>query len=361
MGFDFPNAPAVGAIYQPVPGLSYHWDGTAWREVTASTATAQTRNRLINGAMQISQENGDTSSGVNNYRMADSWMLIRGGTGTFIGQRVQVTTPYGSVNRCRISVTVADAAIAGGDCLYFAQPLEGINTADFQWGTAQAKQVVLRFGFKGPAGTYCVNIENAAYAASYVANFTVTAGEANTDVIRTCVIPPCTFGVWPTGAVRSMWLDIMLMCGPTYQAPAVGWSAGDYLASTTISNGAGTVGNTFELYDVGLYLDPNNTGVAPPWEMPSYADDERACLRYYWKAGTNWGYRGALAGSTALTRVYQWTFSVPMRVAPTGAFTGGAASITVLATAVDQILVQSTEANSTNVVSITAGTLNARL
>jgi hypothetical protein len=42
-----------------------------------------------------------------------------------------------------------------------------------------------------------------------------------------------------------------------------------------------TVGNTFELFDVGLYLDPNATGVPPPWQMPDEAEELAACQRYW--------------------------------------------------------------------------------
>ena len=44
-----------------------------------------------------------------------------------------------------------------------------------------------------------------------------------------------------------------------------------------------TTGNVFELFDVGLYLDPHNTGIAPPWQMPDEAEELRACQRYYCK------------------------------------------------------------------------------
>ena len=41
----------------------------------------------------------------------------------------------------------------------------------------------------------------------------------------------------------------------------------------------------FELFDVGMYADPDSTGVAPPFVLPSYDDDLMACQRYYQKIG----------------------------------------------------------------------------
>ena len=39
--------------------------------------------------------------------------------------------------------------------------------------------------------------------------------------------------------------------------------------------------NTFELFDVGLYLDADSVGVPPKWELPAYDDELERCQRYY--------------------------------------------------------------------------------
>ena len=42
-----------------------------------------------------------------------------------------------------------------------------------------------------------------------------------------------------------------------------------------MTNGMAGAGNVFELFDVGLYLDPDNTGLPPKWQMPDEAEELR--------------------------------------------------------------------------------------
>jgi hypothetical protein len=293
MAFDFPASPTVGAIYSPAGGPSWQWDGAKWIQVTGSTSppvplTAESRNRIVNPAMQISQENGNTGSASMSsldFHSADQWRSLSAvSPGTVNAQRVQGATPNGSLNRSRIVVAVAKAALAAGDYLVFRQPLEGIRVADFGWGAAGAKQVILRFGFKGPAGTYSASLFNSALNRTYLANFTIAAGQANTDTTQTLVIPGDTTGAWLTDTGVGIYLNIVLATGSTYQGVA-GWQAGLSFGTPSNSNGMATAGNVFELFDVGLYLDRNNTGLPPPWQMPDEAAELIACQRYWQQTG----------------------------------------------------------------------------
>jgi hypothetical protein len=107
-----------------------------------------------------------------------------------------------------------------------------------------------------------------------------------------------------------------------------------------------TAGAIFELFDVGLYLDPDGTGKAPPWVTPDYAAEERACLRYWQKVEHN-----QMAFSTTAGTVYSYTAPLPvaMRVGPAlaniviGTAAGGAnaSSTTATATAMHAVLTTS--------------------
>ena len=57
--------------------------------------------------------------------------------------------------------------------------------------------------------------------------------------------------------------------------------------------------NAFELFDVGLYLDPEATGVAPKWEMPDEAEELRRVP-------------SVLSKLTLLT--WPWVFPLPVPV-----------------------------------------------
>jgi hypothetical protein len=317
-----PGSPVAGQLWwESDTGalFLYYTDAnsSAWIQVNASPSTgltAETRNRLVNPCFQISQENGNTSSTTSGYYGSDEWFTFYIGTVVPTTQRVQSATPNGSVNRYRVTVTTADATLTTTDMLSVNAKLEGIRTADFKWGTAGARQIVVRFGFRGPAGTYTVNLVNSALNRSYIATFTIAAGQANADTEQIIVIPGDTTGTWLTDSSGAgIIVRFVLAVGPTYQGIA-GWQAGDFRGSASNTNGMATAGNVFELFDVGLYLDPLATGLAPAWTMPDEAQEMEACKRY-WFSQTGIVMGGGAYAPTV--RMYTQSFlPVTMRIAP---------------------------------------------
>lgn len=226
------------------------------------------RNRVVNGDMRVSQENGTTAGTTNGRYPVDQWaQYFVTSAGTLTVEQVASVTPAGSPNRIRGTVTGSDGTLAAGEYWTLSQNLEGSNVADFQYGGAAAKASVLRFGFKGPAGTYAVHIGNSAADRSFVALFTIAGGEANTDTVQTIAIPGDTTGTWLTAdGVIGITLEIVLACGTTFQG-AAGWQSGNILGTSAVSNGMATGSAVFELFDVGLKLDPDATGVYGAYEV----------------------------------------------------------------------------------------------
>jgi len=283
--------------------------------------TAEARNRIVNGAMQISQENGNTSSGANDFWPVDQFQMGVSTAGVTYAQRVQAITPNGSVNRIRAAITTADTSLAAGDIWFIKTVLEGIRVADFKWGAASARQAVLRFGFLGPAGTYSVRIGNAASNRSYVANFTVAV--AMTEAMYTLVIPGDVTGTWATDNSAGIILQFVLASGAANGV--AGWQSGLFYRTASNTNGLAATGVFFDLFDVGLYLDPDNTGLAPPWQMPDEAEELRACQRYYELVGTGGVYANHFSGMvTTGVLYYIWGYwKVAKRSTPTVIATAG--------------------------------------
>jgi hypothetical protein len=297
---DTPPSP-VGLLpgqfwFESDSGNTFIWysdaDSSQWVQVNVLGATtgvsyevktAQPYNHVVNGAMQISQENGNTA-GTGAWYAADQWYQTYAGAVLPTAQRVQAVTSNGSKDRFRCTITTADAALAAGDILILLQKIEGNRIADFRWGTASARQVVLRFGFKGPAGVYSIGLVG---GQSYVANFTISAGQANVDTEQTFVIPGSTTGTWVTDTAEGLSFNLTIGAGSNYVGVA-GWQAGGKYATASNTNGMATAGAVFELFDVGLYLDPDNTGLAPRWQTPDYASELAACQRYYESGSTRW-------------------------------------------------------------------------
>lgn len=274
------------------------------------------RNRIVNPAMQITQENGNTAGTTNAFYVADQWSMEKvHSAGTMTAQRVQSVTPNGSKDRFRITITSADASLAAGEFLVFQQRIEGLAIADFGYGLSSAEQTILRFGFKGPAGTYAVSLRNSALDRSYIALFTITGGQANTDTEQIIVIPGDTTGTWLSDTGVGIRLMITLACGSTYQG-AAGWQAGSIFGTSAVSNGMGTGGAVFELFDVGLYLDPLLTGIPPRWELPDYAEELLACQRYF--EGVTGVYHANVWGAAYYKATKRVVPSITFSVAPAG-------------------------------------------
>jgi hypothetical protein len=185
------------------------------------------KNYIVNPGMRISQENGTSSGTASGYYPVDQWFFGHSQDGTLTFQQVTSATPGGSENRIRMTVTSADTSIAAGQYALLGQRIEGLRTADLQWGTANATDVVVRFGFKGPAGTYAVAIRNQDSSRSFVREFTISGGDANTDTLQTVTFPGDTSGTWDKDNTASIRLFFTFAVGSTYQTTADAWQAGN--------------------------------------------------------------------------------------------------------------------------------------
>ena len=262
--------------------LSNAYKQQARTNISAAAASwAAAKNYIINPGMRISQENGTTSGTASGYYAADQWRMDHSQDGTLTLARVASATPGGSTHRVRCAVPTADASLAAGQYAWLFQPLEGVNIADLKFGTSDAKDVVLRFGWKSPAGTYAICLVNTDNSRTYTREFTIAPGDANTDTVQTVTFPGDTSGTWGTGASYAMGLVFTIAAGSTFQGTADQWNTSQILATTSTSNGIGTSSAVFELFDVGMYADPDSTGAAPPFVLPGIVDDQIACQRYF--------------------------------------------------------------------------------
>ncbi|MET0723074.1 MAG: hypothetical protein ABWY64_19945 [Tardiphaga sp.] len=320
-----PGSPANGQMwFESDTGNTYIWyadaDSSQWVQINVSTLpanavtkTAQPYNRVVNGAMQHSQELGDSGTATANAYFADQWVFGPATITAASASRVSNVAGDPSGNRFALAaiVNTAKPSLAATDHLYLMQPIEGLKVSDLVYGTASAKQVVLRFTILSPiAGTFCVSIRNFDGTRSYLAEFVISAGEANTWVIKSLVIPGDTTGTWKTDASVGLFLAFVFACGTTYYG-VTGWQAGNKLGTANTTNFAAAV-RTVYITNVALYLDPNNTGQAPEWQIPDYAQEATACQRY-WEQGQSGVDAYNLAGGPCGT--YQ-SFFIAKRVIP---------------------------------------------
>lgn len=327
MAYDYPNSPTVGQVFQ---GLV--WDGEKWASALNPTGSGAVRydmpqglsanqmaqgranigvtkkNYIINGAMQISQENGTTALNTNGTYPVDMFRVEFAHSASVGFQQLASVTPGGSPNRLQYNVGVtADPSVAAGDYTVITQVIEGLRIADLRLGTAAAKTFTLQFGVRAPAGTYCVTFANGTNNRAYVAEYVIAAGEANTDVVKTITIAGDVTGTWATDNTAGLFIKWCLMCGATFQQAAGSWAvATNTLGSPNQYNFMGTVNNIFQLFDVSF----TEGTIAPPFQVPDYASELLACMRYYELAPTATGV--ATAGGLSAVQ-----FKVVKRTNPT--------------------------------------------
>jgi hypothetical protein len=349
MAYDFPASPTNGQQFTPSGGPTYQWNGTVWTLAAPLTITdapsdgsiygrlnagwskairltADSYNRVVNGGFWISQENGRASSTVSGFYAADQW---RSG---FSGPTMQVSTieaynPDVTPAYLSFFTTVAKASLAAGDSASIVQLVEGSLIADLGWGNAGVgpRAVVVAFNaWTNAPGTYALAIRNAAATRSYVVPLVLTATAQRFEI----VVPGCTDGVWATDTSLGLLLQFTAAAGSSFIAPSNNtWVTGSYIGVSGMANIAAAVNNAIYLSQVGLYRDPNNTGKAPPWQMPDFADELVRCQRYY---VNGMAYNTVSSSVTSGSLYYgpAYSFPVQMRVAPTmsgtpnGAITG---------------------------------------
>jgi hypothetical protein len=237
------------------------------------------KNRIINGSFVIDQRNAGaaTTNTINGYTV-DRWAVNQSVTGKVIVQQNagSVTPPVGFANYLGITSQSAYTLLSGSYYM-LNQPIEGFNTADLQWGTANAKTVTLSFWvYSSLTGTFGGSLQNSAQNRSYP--FAYTISSASTWEQKSITIAGDTSGTW-IGATNGLGilLNIGLGVGTTYSGTAGSWAGTGYLSATGATSVVGTSGATFYITGVQLEVGSSATG----YEYRQYGTELSLCQRYY--------------------------------------------------------------------------------
>ena len=236
------------------------------------------KNRIINGDMVISQRNGTSSvTPTNGQYTLDRYFSVLSQASKYTVQQNagSVTPPAGFTNYLGVTST-SSYSVGTNDFFQIVQAIEGFNTADLAWGTANARTVTLSFWVRSSlTGTFAGAFNNASNNRSYVFNYTISS--ANTWEQKTITVAGDTTGTWGTTNGIGINLRFSLGGGSTYQTTAGAWTAGDFFTSSSATSVVGTNGATF--YITGVQLERNTT--ATPFEWIPYGLELQLCQRYY--------------------------------------------------------------------------------
>jgi len=286
------------------------------------------RNRIINGAMVIDQRNAGAAVTTNTY-CPDRWRVEQTTDGAFSAQQVS-DAPTGFVNSLKWTTTTADASLAATQYATVRQGIEGYNTADLMWGTANAQTIAISFWVKSSlTGTFGGVAGNSAFNRSYP--FTYSISSANTWEQKTVVIAGDTTGTWETTNSTGIQLYFGLGVGSTYSGTAGAWTGSGLISATGAVNVMGTLNATWQI--TGVQLEAGST--ASPFEYRSYGTELALCQRYCmaWRIdGTAQQYIAVGQAYGATTAIYTIPQPVTPRVTPTGIVTSAAAGFGSLTT-----------------------------
>jgi hypothetical protein len=261
--------------------------------VTFSDASSQAaaaspyglKNRIINGAMVIDQRNAGaaiTNTGASSAGYATDRFYTLGTQNTKLTMQQNagsVTPPAGFTKYLGITTTTA-YSVTSSDFFMTQQRIEGVNTADLGWGTADAKTVTLSFWVRSSlTGTFGGSLRNADGNRSYPYSYTISS--ANTWEQKSITIAGDTTGTWiTTTADYGIAVIFGLGVGSTYSGTAGAWAGSNFLSATGATSVVGTNGATF--YITGVQLEIGSS--ATPFERRLYNQELANCQRYFEKS-----------------------------------------------------------------------------
>lgn len=287
------------------------------------------RNRIINGAMTIDQRNAGASKTITDTSdvtyTIDRWFAFGTAASKFsVQQDAGTVTPPAGFNDYLGVTSLTAYSVTSSDSFSLGQSIEGFNTADLGWGTANAKTVTLSFWVRSSlTGTFGGSIRNSDVNRSYPFTYTISA--ANTWEQKSVTVAGETSGTWLTTNGVGIRVGFGLGQGSTFSGTAGAWASSNFNNATGATSVVGTNGATF--YITGVQLEAGST--ATSFEYRNYQQELAMCQRYFAStfsqgtavlaanaSNTN-GLMGKGGTSAAAEPYVNWSLPVEMRTAPT--------------------------------------------
>lgn len=301
-GIYFPAADTVAVsvggtdAFRATPGGNMSITGTM------AMGSSFLRNRIINGDMRIDQRNAGASiaNTTSNLYSVDRWAIFGSVATKFTAQQNagSVTPPAGYTHY--LGITSSSAYVVGAsESFGVRQYVEGLNTADFGFGSASAATITLSFWVRSSlTGNFGGCVYNS--GASRIYPFTYSISSANTWEQKTVTIAGDTTGTWLKDTNSGIGVQFSLGAGATVSGTAGAWTASVHLQPTGSTSVVGTNGATW--YVTGVQLEAGT--VATPFERRLYGQELALCQRYFYKIGgatsIPWA-NGQISGSGAST------------------------------------------------------------
>jgi hypothetical protein len=237
--------------------------------------------------MVIDQRNAGSSvstASSNGAYTVDRWQVAYSQTSKCtVQQNAASVTPTAGF-RNYLGVTSSSAySIVSADTFYLRHAIEGFNTADLGFGTANASTITISFWVRSSlTGTFGGAVNNSDYSRSYPFSYTISS--ANTWEQKTVTIAGDTSGTW-IGATNGIGMNVLFGfgVGSTFSGTAGTWASAVYASATGATSVVGTSGATF--YITGVQLEKGSTATA--FDYRPFGTELALCQRYYYRMTTN--------------------------------------------------------------------------
>lgn len=237
------------------------------------------KNKVINGAMTINQRYaGAANTPVDGQYTIDRWQCWTSQSGKLSIQQ-STTAPSGFSNSMLVT-SLSSYSVSSNDEIGFTHKIEGYNTSDLSWGTADAKTVTLSFWVRSSlTGTFGGILANADPTRCYPFSYTINS--ANTFEYKTITITGDTSGTWEKTNATGVSVHFQFGVGSTRAGTSGAW-----VTSSTIRGVTGQVNltatNGATWYMTGLQLEKGTT--ASSFEYRSFGAELVLCQRYFEKS-----------------------------------------------------------------------------
>ena len=304
-------------------------DGTASANLTSvGGAPLSSRNKVINGAMLVSQRGTSFSANTSEIYTIDRFKTELGSGFDFDTTITQENdTPDGFQKSLKVTPD-STKSVSASDNAGIYTLLEGQDLQDFKSGTSGAKKIVYSFFAKSGSSNnnhqYSVflRLRNGSNFYKQVRAFTVTSSwqrfsfafdvDTSTNQIGSAASDACFFGCW-------------LVCGPDdLIAETTSWTGttSQFLGANGQSNFMDNTSNEF--FITGVQVEISDSGVATDFEHRSFAQELALCQRYFQTAPADT--LMVFNNNTA-----SWLFPSEMRATPSMGFIGLSGSGAALA------------------------------
>lgn len=316
------NSSANSVIFAANGATTFTSKLTANAGITFADASVQStaasgfgfKNRIINGAMMIDQRNngGTVTSGHQTTTFCvDRFNTYKDNTSAVVTMQRTTVAPPGFSHSLLVKPTTGSAPTAAQE-LQLRHSIEGFNIADFNWGTANAVDIVLSFWVRSSlVGTFAFGVQSYGSGTTYVTTYTID--QADTWERKTISIPKVTTGTWAVNNMPTMNLIWDLGGGSNYNTTPNTWTSGNYYTTAGTTKLVSATNATF--YITGVQIEKGTTSTS--FDYRPYGTELALCQRYCFTLGngvdSNWGI-GRWEGTAALIQII---FPQQMRSVPT--------------------------------------------